>query len=311
VLLQVNASLRPPGLPYGADPPADASAWPGSGLPLEAAWRNIVALDDGRRAGTAVLASRWIDRSFERRRAEATAPTDRHVLAIALRRTRIRLSADRRELFDGVMAAGTVQMTGPGQTLAAEFDAPCDFIHLYLPRHVVTADGMAVRLPDPGDCILHDPLAAQLARSLADTPHAREPLYAESIARTLLLRLAAHQGLPPSTCPLPKWRLKRVHEYLEANLSEAVSLADLARAAGLSRSYFAAQFRATTGYRPHDYIVGQRVEHAKAMLAKGDTPLVEIALAVGFQTQAHFSTVFKRCTGTTPGRWRLAHLERS
>jgi AraC-like DNA-binding protein len=36
---------------------------------------------------------------------------------------------------------------------------------------------------------------------------------------------------------------------------------------------------------------------------------VDVALAVGFQTQAHFSTVFKRLTGTTPARWRLAQFD--
>jgi AraC-like DNA-binding protein len=36
-----------------------------------------------------------------------------------------------------------------------------------------------------------------------------------------------------------------------------------------------------------------------------DTPIVEIALRVGFQTQAHFTTVFKRVTGFTPQRWRF------
>ncbi|WP_165982214.1 helix-turn-helix domain-containing protein [Dankookia rubra] len=220
----------------------------------------------------------------------------------------MRLSAGRRDIFDGVMAAGAVQVTKPGQTLVAEFDTPCDFIHIRLPRHFVETDGLGARMADAAGRVLRDPLAAQLARSLADRPHAREPLYAESIARTLLLRLAAHQAVPPTTCPLPKWRLRRVQDYLESNLSEAVTLIDLAQVAGLSRSYFAAQFRATTGYRPHDYVVAHRIDRAKAMLAEDHTPLVEIALAVGFQTQAHFSTVFKRCTGTTPGRWRLAHL---
>jgi AraC-like DNA-binding protein len=70
--------------------------------------------------------------------------------------------------------------------------------------------------------------------------------------------------------------------------------------------HFAAQFRAATGYRPHDYLLYQRIESAKTMLSSTDTPLAEIALNVGFQAQAHFSTVFKRLTGETPGRWRFS-----
>jgi AraC family transcriptional regulator len=41
-------------------------------------------------------------------------------------------------------------------------------------------------------------------------------------------------------------------------------------------------------------------------LSNTETPLAEVALAVGFCTQAHFSTVFKRVTGDTPARWRCA-----
>jgi AraC family transcriptional regulator len=105
-------------------------------------------------------------------------------------------------------------------------------------------------------------------------------------------------------CPLPAWRLQRVDCFITAHLAGPVSLADLAGATGLSRMHFAAQFRAATGRRPHEYLLGRRIEVAKALLADQDRPLVEIALSVGFQEQSHFSTVFKRHTGTSPAAWR-------
>jgi hypothetical protein len=70
--------------------------------------------------------------------------------------------------------------------------------------------------------------------------------------------------------------------------------------------HFAAQLRAATGYRPREYLLTRRVEHAKSLLTTTDKSLVEVALAVGFSTQAHFSTVFKRISGETPARWRSA-----
>jgi AraC family transcriptional regulator len=76
--------------------------------------------------------------------------------------------------------------------------------------------------------------------------------------------------------------------------------------AGLSRMHFAAQFRAATGYRPHEYLLYQRIESAKSMLSGTDMPLAQVALSVGFQAQPHFSTVFKRITGESPARWRRA-----
>ncbi|PIT03610.1 hypothetical protein TSA1_24730 [Bradyrhizobium nitroreducens] len=105
---------------------------------------------------------------------------------------------------------------------------------------------------------------------------------------------------------LPKWRLRRVEQYIANHFDRCISLAELANVAGLSRMHFAAQFRAATGYRPREYLLHHRTAHAKMLLANTERPLAEIALAVGFSTQAHFSTVFKRISGESPARWRLA-----
>ncbi len=94
---------------------------------------------------------------------------------------------------------------------------------------------------------------------------------------------------------------------MNASIGDPLTLADLAAAAGLSRMHFAAQFRAATGCRPHEYLLQQRIECAKATLSSVSMPLAEVALSVGFQTQSHFSTVFKRITGETPARWQRAN----
>jgi AraC-like DNA-binding protein len=91
---------------------------------------------------------------------------------------------------------------------------------------------------------------------------------------------------------------------MEANLAEPISLADIASAAGLSRMHFAAQFRAATGLRPHEYLLQRRIERAQELLLNSRLPLVEIAFDVGFKTQAHFTTVFARFVNETPNSWR-------
>ncbi len=309
-----------PAAPHPMPSRVNKVVWPEcarGGLPLEPVWRRVPEIDSGSRSGDAVLASRWIDEASLPHRAEAQAPADRHVLGIALRRTRIRLTRGPHEIFDGVMAAGTVHVSGPSERLVAEFRAPCDFVHLYIADGCVARRGRLAEangrtgLHDLDGVVRRDPLAAQLAWTLTDGTHARDPLYVESIARTLLLRLAALSVPRTGVCALPKWRLKKVQEHVQAHLASPISLADLAGVAGLSRSYFAAQFRAATAYRPHEYVLEQRVEQAKAMLAESGTPIIEVALAVGFQTQAHFSTMFKRLTGTTPARWRVAQFDRT
>ena len=106
---------------------------------------------------------------------------------------------------------------------------------------------------------------------------------------------------------LQKWRLKRVVEYVDNHLSGRITLLDLAAVAGLSRMHFASQFRAATGFRPHEYLLRRRIHRAEELLRQSTMTLVEIALTVGFQTQAHFTTVFKRFVGDTPYQWRNAN----
>jgi AraC family transcriptional regulator len=103
---------------------------------------------------------------------------------------------------------------------------------------------------------------------------------------------------------LSKWRLSRVQAYVDEHICEAITLENLATTAGLSRMYFSRQFQAATGLSPHEYVVRKRIERAQHRLAATADPLVDIGLSVGFQTQAHFTTVFKKIVGYTPLQWR-------
>jgi AraC-like DNA-binding protein len=264
-----------------------------------------------------ILASRWIDERTTARQERSEGAPDRYVIAVALRPVRMRLGRGGETVFEGTMPTGMVHVAEPGQVVEAAFFAPCDFIHFHVAagylrdRQAAAAAG----LPRDGgtgpaderslrDLLVRDGLAAQLARTLTEDLDGGDPLYAESVGQTVLMRVLALHPPASRVGALPKWRLRRVQEHLTANIAEPISLADLADAAGLSRMHFAAQFRVATGCRPHDYLLQHRVECAKQMLAGTKTPLVEVALSVGFQTQSHFSTVFKRLAGDTPARWQ-------
>lgn len=107
--------------------------------------------------------------------------------------------------------------------------------------------------------------------------------------------------------PLQKWRLKRVVDYIDASMSSKITLCDLAAIAGLSRMHFASQFRVATGLRPHEFLLRRRIRRAEELMRDTTMTIMEIALTVGFQTQAHFTTVFKRFSGCTPRRWRASN----
>ena len=108
---------------------------------------------------------------------------------------------------------------------------------------------------------------------------------------------AARGGLAP-------WQLRRAKEIMGSRLDEAMPLAELARACKLSPSHFARAFKETTGRPPHRWLMEQRIETAKQLLADTTSPLVEIAMTCGFADQSHFTRVFSRITASSPGAWR-------
>lgn len=127
-----------------------------------------------------------------------------------------------------------------------------------------------------------------------------------AVERALAARARFESDGQSRVRPLPKWRLKRVQDLIDSQLDEPLDLAALASAAGLSRMHFAAQFRAATGSRPHHYLLQRRIERSISLMTQTPIPLAELALTVGFQSQSHFSTVFKRLTGQSPAQWRKA-----
>jgi AraC-like DNA-binding protein len=92
--------------------------------------------------------------------------------------------------------------------------------------------------------------------------------------------------------------------YMQAHWTETVRVADLARAAALSRFHFHRVFRATVGQPPHGYVTALRIEYAERLLRDG-RPVAEAAHLAGFCDQSHLHRVFRRCVGMTPGRYRL------
>jgi AraC-like DNA-binding protein len=181
-------------------------------------------------------------------------------------------------------------------------------------RNDARSSGMELLVPSsPGD-----PVIEQLAQALltaGELGGACGRLFAGAVGVAILmrvLRLRFDIGLPstrPKTAALPKWRLKRAIDYVDAHLDETITLSNLAAATGLTRMHFAAQFRAAMGVRPHEYLLRRRIERAQDLLSKSSLRLVDVALSVGFQTQAHFTTVFKRFVGTTPHQWRSENYQ--
>jgi AraC-like DNA-binding protein len=118
-----------------------------------------------------------------------------------------------------------------------------------------------------------------------------------------LLATLARASAPAAGRGQGAW-MARVEEYLRANFLEAITLDEVAEEAGVVPTHLARVFRRQIGSSMGQFVRGLRVEHAAGLLAQGELSLSEIAQASGFSDQAHFTRVFKRHLGVTPGTYR-------
>jgi len=89
-------------------------------------------------------------------------------------------------------------------------------------------------------------------------------------------------------------------ELMEANISEPLSLVELARFAGLSRRQIERLFRRTMGRSPARYYLELRLDRARHLLLQSNLPVVEVAVACGFVSASHFSKCYREFYGRSP-----------
>lgn len=129
----------------------------------------------------------------------------------------------------------------------------------------------------------------------------------ELIVEGLTLEMLGHAARRSSRIERrpPKW-LGTIVERLEADFSERVSTSELAEDAGVHPVHLASVFRKFHGETIGEHVQRRRVRHASKLLGLPEMPLADIAYACGFSDQSHFTRIFKRCVGMTPGAFRTS-----
>ena len=106
----------------------------------------------------------------------------------------------------------------------------------------------------------------------------------------------------PPTSAKQQETIARVKSFMDDHYADDFSLADLASRAHFSPYHFLRLFTACTGIPPHLYQQQVRIRQAKSKLLQGAS-LSETAVETGFGDQSHFSNVFKKMVGITPGEY--------
>jgi AraC family transcriptional regulator len=154
-------------------------------------------------------------------------------------------------------------------------------------------------------------VAAARAEMVAGFPSGR--LFLDSVEQAMAVALVKghavrHRPVDIYRGGLGSARLRRIKELVHAKMEDDLSLDEMAQSVGLSTAHFARMFRKSTGETPHQFVLRQRVERAKAMLRAPGARVLDVAVACGFKTQQHFAQVFRDVCGISPTEYRQNFL---
>ena len=155
-------------------------------------------------------------------------------------------------------------------------------------------------------------VAAARAEMAAGFPSGR--LFLDSVEQAIAVALVKghavrHRPVQIYRGGLGSARLRRIKELVHAKMGGDLSLDEMAQSIGLSTAHFSRMFRKSTGETPHQFVLRQRIEHAKEMLRSPGARVLDVAVACGFKTQQHFAQVFSDVCGASPTRYRQDFLD--
>jgi AraC family transcriptional regulator len=194
--------------------------------------------------------------------------------------------------------------------------SPLDTIHIYLRSSLFkdseneSPDYLPGLAPIFGECdAVLEHLASAICQVITDNVPGSS-LFVDPIAKAIASRFVAinyqsHiRGGAHRSFRLTHKQLQRINEFVEENLDTDIRLNGMSNACNLSTEYFVRLFKTTMGISPYQYVLSMRVQRAQGLLTESQHSLAEIALECGFSHQEHMTRIFRRFTGTTPGRYR-------
>lgn len=202
-------------------------------------------------------------------------------------------------------------------------EGKADSLHLYLSPALIQEAAESAGLgcgavEIVGGLGTRDPQIERIGLSLLAELHEEDPLggalFADALAKALAVHLLRERSILGQRARraakrepeggLPRASLKRATDYVGDNLSGNLTLAEISQSSNISPYHFSRLFKESTGLSPHQYVIRERVEKAKALLVGTDLPLHEVAATAGFTHQSHMGRHLKRLLGVSPNYLR-------
>lgn len=237
--------------------------------------------------------------------------------SLARQATTLKLASSRFDgsVFEGALEAGSVSIIAPGACIESDWLSrpQAHYIH-FADDEVEEALARSGRGRTPqlrSELSVDDAVLRGLFSNLvleAEQGWRNGEMFGEWLAMATLERAVqvnVRESQPSSdgTGKLSARQLARVLGMIEARIDQDVSLTELADAAGLSRYHFARCFRGSLGVSPVQHVINRRLERASKLLTASRLPVIEVALACGYDNTSNFARAFKQRYGVTPTQY--------
>lgn len=219
------------------------------------------------------------------------------------------------EHYSETTGPGSISLMGASQENSWVWDRPIDELQLLLKPALLEEManelfGKPVQLRNGVG--LQDPWIYQLSlRLMADVEsmEGTTRLFGDIMAQNLALQLlrthsTEHRNENHAKRAMTRAKLRQTLDFIEARLSTDISVDDIARELGMSSFHFSHCFKSDMGVSPYQYVLKMRLERAASLLRSTVLPIIQIANDLGFPSQSHFTTTFKKGFGATPSSYR-------
>ncbi|MBV8344140.1 MAG: helix-turn-helix transcriptional regulator [Candidatus Eremiobacteraeota bacterium] len=239
----------------------------------------------------------------------------RHNVSMQLGRPVLVTSRCNGETLRRLQVPGDVKIVPPGVPRVWETESPTTKLSMYVSPALMlsTADAMGIdpdRVAIAPRLHVRDPRIEHIGWAVKAELEAADPagrLYGDCLGVALASHLLrAYAPAAGSRCDgrFAQRRLARVLDFVRENLASDLSLAELARIAGVSPSHFKTLFKRSVGMPVHGYVIRRRVEYAAELLQDANARLADVALQAGFANQSHMARCMRRMLGVTPAGLR-------
>jgi AraC family transcriptional regulator len=249
-------------------------------------------------------------------------PLDNHCVIVQLSSSGYVTAAVNGQTFENFLGPGDITIIPAGMSSRWSWadNGPHEMLHVYLEPNFVKKTAQSCDLNHDQMAIgpqiaIRDEQLSHMAMSLLCELKAENivgRLYADSVASAFAIQLIRRysylKDVGMTKGGMAPHKLRRALEYISDRLEQqdGIALNVVAQEVGMSRFHFSRVFKESMGLSPINYIVRQRIERAKKLLAETELPIADIALQAGFSGQSHFTTFFRKLVGLTPRDFRRA-----